>query len=501
MHAYMLYAEAAALDPANRKILIRKDSVSALLAAKAESLTGSDPARDADFAARDIDSADGLIGQSLSPGELSTEPDLAPPPHLLAPPGRKPFDLRGTGQKVLTDVAGAFGIKLLFEANYQDTPTFVFRTEMDMQEAFRALETVTQSMLVPLSDHMALVVRDNPQRRTDTAPVMFATIQIPERLAVQEAQEIVTAVQQTLQMKSIAVDPGRHLIYLRDAVSKVMAARQIVADLSRARAQVEIDVELLTVSKSSSLGLGLTLPTSTTLVNFGNFLRNSFSPGNFTQFATFGGGKSLFGLGVTAAQAFATLANSSSSSIFTSNMVSLDGQAATLNVGERYPIITNQYVGALTPNGTGANADTVYAPPPTVNFEDLGLVLKVTPTVHDEGEMSLDVDAEFKVLGQIGPNGIPTISQKKFQGKVRITANEWVVIAGMMQEDHSVTKTGYPWLSKIPVIGRIFRNDTTVNDSTETLIVLKPRLMNLPPWDFPVHTLWVGTENKPISVY
>lgn len=493
MHAYLLYAEAAALEPANREFLKKKDALSALLAARAETLAAPDPGAQADL---DQLKEDGPALETLSPGEISTEAELAPPPHLAAPPGAKQFDLRGTGQKVLDQVANAFGIKLLFEAGYQDSPPFVFRAQMTMEEAFRALETATNSMIVPLSDHMALVVRDSPQRRSDSAPVMFSTIPIPERISVQEAQEIVTAVQQVLQMKSIAVDPGRHLIYLRDAVSKVIAARQIVADLSRARAQVEIEVELLTVSKTSALGMGLTLPNSTTLVNFGHFLGNTFSPGNFTQFATFGGGASLFGLGVTAAQAFATVANTSSASIFSSDLVSLDGQAATLSVGQRYPIITNQYVGQ-----TAGTTGTVYTPPPTVNFEDLGLVLKITPTVHDGGEMTLDIDAAYKVLGALNANGIPTIAQNKYTGKVRLGPDEWAVVAGLTEQDETATKSGFPWLSRIPWIGRLFRNDTVNKNSTETLLVLKPRLINLPPWDYPTHELWVGTENKPISVY
>ena len=140
-------------------------------------------------------------------------------------------------------------------------------------------------------------------------------------------------------------------------------------------------------------------------------------------------------------------------------------------------------------------------PPPTVNFEDLGLALKMTPSVHAGGEMTLDVDAAYTVLGNLNAQGIPTISQRKYVGKVRLNSDEWAVIAGLTQETDSHAISGIAGLSNIPAVGRIFRNDNYSTDNTETLIVLKPRLVNLPPWESPTHTVWVGSESKPIDSY
>ncbi len=424
LHAYLLYARAAALDPVNAKFLARKDALAAAMAQAAETRAELDPAEDADIDARLADDEPDAAPVDL---EIASDRPALPPPHLQVPPGTKSFNTRGTAQTVLEEAAKAFGIELLFEANYQDSPAFNFRTGeltmAQMKPCFRTLEAMTNSLLVPLSERLALAVRDSPQRRTETAPFMFASIPIPERISVQDAQEIVTAVQQTLQIKTISMDPGRHMVFLRDSVGKVLAARaQIIADLSRYRAEaVEVDIELAHRDQDLLLlGIGLTSPNSSAIVNFGNFLQNAVSPGNFTSFLTFGGGKTLFGLGVTSAQAFATLARSSGQNLFSSQVVTLDGQPATLHVGDRYPIITNAYVGA--PAGS---TGTVYTPPPTVNFEDLGLVLKITPSVHLEGEMTLDVETEFKVLGTLNNNGIPHHFPAEIQGPG--TAGRWRV--------------------------------------------------------------------------
>src|SRR5580700_1976179 len=117
------------------------------------------------------------------------------------------------------------------------------------------------------------------------SPAMAIAIPIPERISVQDAQELMTAVVQTLEIRKFSLDPVKRVVYLRDQVPKVIAARAMFSDLSRTRAQVEIDVEFLEVTKSSSLGYGLQLPSASSLVNFSSFLGNS--PGSASGLSQF----------------------------------------------------------------------------------------------------------------------------------------------------------------------------------------------------------------------
>ena len=158
---------------------------------------------------------------------------------------------------MLEQVAAAYGIQLQFEDGYQGpAAAFTLRmNDLSMQEAFHALETITNSFLVPVNPKVAMVYQDTTQRRNDNAPLVTAEIPIPERLSVQEAQEMVSAVQQVMQVRRIAVDPGRRMVFLRDQPGTILAARQILTNLSRNRAQVNIEVELLSVSEEFDLDL------------------------------------------------------------------------------------------------------------------------------------------------------------------------------------------------------------------------------------------------------
>ncbi len=141
----------------------------------------------------------------------------------------------------------------------------------------------------------------------------------------------------------------------------------------------------------------------------------------------------------------------------------------------------------------------VYAPPPSFNFEDLGLVLKITPWVHGLDEVTLDVEAEFKVLGSGSYNGVPVISTRKFQGKVRLRTTEWAVVAGMMSDTTSNSANGIAGLMSIPGLGQLFRHNVNSRDQNNILLVLKPRITALPPSEYATFPIWVGTETKPLS--
>jgi general secretion pathway protein D len=303
-----------------------------------------------------------------------------------------------------------------------------------------------------------------------------------------------TAVQQTLEIRRITLDAAKRVVYFRDTVPKALTARQMFANLSRGRAQIEVDVDFLSVGRTSNLSYGLALPNAAAIIDFGKSFQNLPSSAISGGFFTFGGGSTLLGLGIANAAAFATLSKSSSQTLLSSQIVALDGQASTLHVGDRYPVIAASFSGDISQAQDPSLSSAI-------RFEDLGLVLKITPTVHEGMEVTLDVDAEFKTLGSGAFNGIPVIDSRQYQGKVRLKDGEWAVVAGLVTTADSQTPTGVAGLSSIPWIGGLFTHHTHQQDRSETLLVLKPHLVSLPPWEYVTPALWTGTETRPVTPF
>jgi general secretion pathway protein D len=277
----------------------------------------------------------------------------------------------------------------------------------------------------------------------------------------------------------------------------VIPAVVLFRQLLQPKADVVVEIEFVEVTEHDERQLGLQLPNSFPL----SWLVKPTSAGekasNIVNLAAFGLNNTYFSLGIGGAEMIGQFLRTSGRTVLKGQVRGSSGQPLTLHVGDKYPIITNGYYGETT--GTG----TVYRPPPTVNFEELGLVLKLTPLVHDSHEISLSVDAEFKVLSGASLNDIPVISNRKFASGCRLRNGEWAVIAGLIRSSETRALNGPAGLSTLPLVGGMFRRSDVTKDKGEILLILRPHLVTPPPSDglASVDRFWTGSEGRPKAAY
>lgn len=508
--AYLLYSRAAALDPNNPKYWSHSLALRREATLQAKTLPTNTMAPDPAMAPAGTATAEPappepasaepagppLLDETIPAKELEEAKHLLAPPELSGQPGRRAVDLRGDPRSLFEQVSRLFGLDVIFDGDYPPSqPPIRLRLESaDYREALRALELLTNSFISPLSGKLMIVAKDTPQKRQDLEQNMAALIPIPEPMNTQEVEEAARSVQQIFEIRRFAIDQGRRLVMMRDRVSKVRPAQMLFFQLLRYRSQVTIEVDFLDVAEDSTLNYGLRRQTSFPLVSFGAFLKDVLGirafpagiPAGFTRFLGFGGGATFFGIGITNAELFASMTDSKSRSVLRSEIRSLDHQAASFNIGDKYPITTAQF-------SSGSFGI------PQFQFEDLGLILKITPFVHGQDEISLDVEVEFKVLGAGAVNGVPIISARKFKSTVRMRNGEWAVMAGLVTRQQSRTLSGLAGIANLPVLGPLTSETTRRRQTGESLLIIKPTIVNLPPSEVPTKAVWVGTESRGLS--
>ena len=480
--AYALYSLAAGLEPQNKSFWQKSQAVRRRAAEQATM---------APAAAVALETAESTSEplSAATPADLLEARKLLPPPELKAKDLRNGFSARGEARALFEQVAKAYGLDVVFDGDYPRGSPLTFTLEdADYREALRALESLTGSFAVPLSEKLIIVAKDTQQKRQDLEPAVSVTIPIPDPVTLQEAQELARSVQQVMEIKRFGIDSARRLVVISDRISKVRPAQRLFEDLAGRRPEVAVEVRFVEVSRSKSLNLGLTLPNSATLYHLPKGLALPQIAG---RLVTIGGGSTMFGVGILSGALTATLNKSNSKTLLDTLIRSGDGMAASFHVGDRYPILSAGYFGSV--NTTGA---TSYSPPPSFTFEDLGLVVKITPKIHGPGDVSLAIEAEFKVLAGGGINGIPIIANRKLASQVRLKTEEWGLVAGLMSVSEARTISGLAGLSYIPGLGFLMRQNTRDDQERNVLILLRPHVISLPAAEKVTRTLWVGPEGR-----
>jgi general secretion pathway protein D len=153
----------------------------------------------------------------------------------------------------------------------------------------------------------------------------------------------------------------------------------------------------------------------------------------------------------------------------------LDHQSASLLVGAAVPIPTAQIQSTITTGAPIVN---------TVQYVDTGVILKVTPLVNANGQITLDVGQEVSEVAAASAQTSstsafgPTITERRLQSSVTVQDGQTVALGGLIQDTNSNTKNGIPLLSDIPVIGAAFGTTDHNVQRTELLVLLSPKIIH-----------------------
>lgn len=162
----------------------------------------------------------------------------------------------------------------------------------------------------------------------------------------------------------------------------------------------------------------------------------------------------------------------------TPSLLTTDNSEASILVGQQVPFVTGSFSGVNS--GTGTTGNNSFASPfNTVNREDVGIKLQVTPHINEGDSMVLDIEQEISsVIGntQNSPNG-PTTSKREIKTQILAGDGQTVVLGGLIEDQVNKGDSRVPVLGSIPVLGHLFRTQSATKRKTNLLIFLKPTII------------------------
>ena len=158
--------------------------------------------------------------------------------------------------------------------------------------------------------------------------------------------------------------------------------------------------------------------------------------------------------------------------VFTSN-----NKKAIIANGQEIPVPVN----TLSNVNSGAVVNNVASVQSSIEFKKVALQLEVVPLINSEKEVSLDIlqKIDSVVPGSnvnIGGNSVPTIATRYIRTNVAAPNCSTIVLGGLITDTRNTSKNGIPYLSRLPVVGPLFRSTTKNRDRTELIILMRPEV-------------------------
>ena len=355
------------------------------------------------------------------------------------------------------------------------------------QDRFDAQKQIEQSRQEALN--RAAEVKATEEAVFDTIPVSYS-----------KASELLAKIKPLAsKFGKLDSDDRTNVLIIRDLPQNIAEVKALVATLDTATPQVLIEARIVEVDTTFTRELGVqwggAYPTSSGSTNYGmTGVQDSSGasiPGSAVNAATTNPFTATTPLPSYAVNLPAAVGLGSGGGIafgILRDNLRLDLSLTALESSGKGKIISSPKVvttdnkEATIEQGTQIPYSTVSASGTNVQFIDATLSLKVTPHITPDGRVSMKVDVKNDSQGDVAPgSNTPSINKKKATTEVLIRDGETTVIGGILQITRNESRSGLPWLSKIPVLGYLFRHDMNSTQNRELLIFITPRIMKQEP--------------------
>lgn len=342
----------------------------------------------------------------------------------------------------------------------QDLKTSIFLKNTTVAAAIEKILITTQLNKRNLDDNTLLIFPDDPAKQHDHREMLVRAF----HLGNADAKAVANSLKTVLKANNMVVDEKLNMIMLRDTVEVIRMAEKIVALQDVPEPEVMLEVEILEVNVDYLRNLGVSWPSGVsfsvpTAENAGKLTLNDLMKLNSS-----GIGVSDLKLGINAQDKNGNLNLLANPRIRAKNR-----EKARILIGERLPNITT------TLNNTGFAAESI-------NYIEVGLKLEFEPQVYAGNEVVIRIGLE---VSSAQPATVSTsngstayqISTRNANTALRLKDGENQILAGLIQDQDVKQTTGLPWLSSVPVLGRLFGTNSDQKNKKEIVLSITPRLV------------------------
>jgi general secretion pathway protein D len=417
-------------------------------------------------------------------------------------------------KQVISNIAKQLNMNVIFDETFRDEPKYSL--ELQNTTLARALDFIfIQKKLTfeQLDRRTILIYFDNPTNRQRFERLMVKTFYI-NNAKLEEARQVV---QQMLQgggaglMRQIAASAQLNALIVRAPAEDLKMVQDVLDSIDKNRAEVAVDVDIYEVSHNTSQQIGNQVSLTSQQLTYRTGVDSrgtaTTSTGASASLSNLGGvlGQgvlaplvgSAFGIGTGFGALLAAppttlslLQNKNNAKLVSHvNVHAIDGQSNKTNVGRRVPVrlgstVIPGFTGATgTPGNVGGvngGLNSGYSGFDSIQYQDVGLNIDITPTVTNEGYIELKMTLESSNTVPGADALTPEFTQRKLTTISRVLDGRTAVVAGVQQSNKSDGRSSIPVIGMIPILGRFITTPKESSDLSDIIITITPHIIRAP---------------------
>ncbi|HYC91427.1 MAG TPA: secretin N-terminal domain-containing protein [Thermoanaerobaculia bacterium] len=437
----------------------------------------------------------------------------AQPPELN-PASDEPISLNFSRDTPIKDIyralGNAFGINVLFDQAVKDDRITIELRDVTAQAALERVMQAGNHFYKILDEKTIIVVPDNPQARRDYEDLVIRTFYLSNG----DAEQVTNVVRTMIEARNVFPLKALNAITIRDTADKVRIAEKIIQANDKAKAEVVVQVELVQLDLNRIREIGMAIssfptgengaPSSTAVITPTGPDGKAFTGGTLAQIQQVVGslGQLRNNLNFTIPTATYSLLKTYGNSELLANpeLRISEGEKATLHIGQRIPVPVTTIQGYTPGTNQPGQNPSLTAPYTSFQYQDVGIKVAMEPRVHHNREVTLKLTVEVSNQGtpvNFAGQEQPTFSTRTIESTIRLQDGETNFLAGLIQSNKVKSATKTPILGDIPLIGRLFTNESREETRTDLVLTMTPHIVRIPDiTEEDVAPMWVGTGNN-----
>ena len=399
--------------------------------------------------------------------------DITPPVQLaIKKDERVSLNIKNTPiSSIFKSLGKTFNINFVFDKDFRDFLHSIEIENKTFNEVLKVLCMVSASLYRPIDANTVFIYPDIFAKKKSFDLRGIKTFYL-SNIKAEDAKKLILTVFREDQTLLLQEEPNLNALIVRSDYSTLVDIEKFIRHIDIEKNEVEINIEIMEINRNLIKKLGADLTSAV----FNLAIGNETSDGEIDSTMELNAiGDANFYLTIPTLALSFLESDDHNKIIAKPNLRGLDGEEISFMVGDEIPIPETQFQ-AIAAGGINTSPVTTY------RYKNVGVEIKVTPFIHQNGEVTLKTKLTINFIsGGSFSSSFPTLGKREIENRIRLKEGETNIIGGFIRDDIRNSLKGLPILARIPLLGKLFGNTEKTIAQTDLIFSITPRIIRKIP--------------------